>query len=434
VIRALLKRGGIAVLVIVMLALALIGLLTVSRGTPVSRVVSLGDAGGAPAVSDSLFARTMELFTGTHISPGNQVDVLSNGDETYAPLWRDLRSARSTITVQMYFAKPGRVADTMAVVLAERARAKVRVLLLLDAFGAQELRGEWERRVRASGVELAWLRPLALFELNKAAQRSHARVVVVDGRLGSTGGFGLADYWLGDGDAPDQWREANVRFEGPAVAQLQAVFAAGWAEARGELLTGDVFFPSHMFEPAGTEEAGLFYSLPTIGSTPGERFLAITISAARRTLYIANSYFIPDDDFRRFLVAAARRGVDVRVLVPGDETDVKTVLFASRWRYLELLEGGVRIFEYQPTMMHAKTIVVDGLWSAIGSFNFDNRSMVFNNETTLLVLSARTGARMDSLFLRDLGQAREIRLEAWRHRGAWERVKEVGATLLSRVL
>jgi cardiolipin synthase len=283
-------------------------------------------------------------------------------------------------------------------------------------------------------VELAWLRPLRFLQLNKAAERSHARVVVVDGRIGYTGGFGLADYWLGNGTAPDQWREANVRFEGPAVAELQAAFAAGWAEATGKLLTGDLFFPSHMFEPAGGEEAGLFHSIPTIGSTPGERFLALTLASARRTLYIANSYFIPDDDFRRFLVGAVKRGVDVRVLVPGDESDVKTTLFAARWRYQELLEGGVRIFEYQPTMMHAKTLVVDGLWSTVGSFNFDNRSMVFNNETSLLVLSPRTGATMDSLFLHDLQHAKEVRLDAWRRRGTWERVKELGATMLSRLL
>src|SRR5205823_3887303 len=155
---------------------------------------------------------------------------------------------------------------------------------------------------------------------------------------------------------------------------------------------------------------------------------------ARKTLYIANSYFVPDDDFRRFLLDARKRGVDVRVLVPGDGSDVQTTLFAGRARYEELLSGGIRIFEYQPTMMHSKTFVVDGLWSAIGSLNFDNRSLAFNNETDLVVLSPRVGATMDSLFLHDLRYSKEVQLDSWRKRGAWERVRETGANLLSRLL
>ncbi len=180
------------------------------------------------------------------------------------------------------------------------------------------------------------------------------------------------------------------------MAQLQATFASGWAEASGELITGDVFFPPQSFAEVGPVRAALLHSVPTVGSTPAERFLALSISGARRTLYISNSYFVPDDDFRDLLVRAAKRGVDVRVLTAGDKSDVKTTLYAGRARYPELIEGGVRIYEYQPTMMHAKTFVVDGVWSTVGSLNFDNRSLVFNNESNLVALdeASRRDARL----------------------------------------
>lgn len=430
-IRAI-KRVFVGIGVLVVLAFALIGLLTVTRGSPVRRVMAVGDE-QLPGVRDSLFIRTIELFAGMHIEPGNTLEVLANG-ATYPRLWQDLRSAQQTITVQMYFSKPGAVADSMAMYLAERARAKVRVLLLLDAFGSQGLTGDWVDNLKKAGVEVAWLRPLHWYTLHKAAQRSHVRVVVVDGRVGYTGGFGLADYWLGNGRAEDQWRESNARFEGPTVSQLQETFASGWAEATGQLITGDVFFPPQSFAHVGTVKAAVFHSVPTIGSTPAERFLALSISGARRTLYISNSYFVPDDDFRNLLVRAAKRGVDVRVLTAGDKSDVKTTVYAGRARYPELLKGGVRVYEYQPTMMHAKTFVIDGVWSTVGSLNFDNRSLVFNNESNVVALDERVGASLDSLFMDDLRYSKEIRLETFEGRAWTERLLEWGANMLQRVL
>ena len=430
-IRAI-KRISVIIGVLVVLAFALIGLLTVTRGSPVRRVLAVGDD-RLPGVRDSLFIRTIELFAGIHIEPGNTVEVLANG-ATYPRLWQDIRSARQTLTVQMYFSKPGAVADSMAMYLAERARAKVRVLLLLDAFGSQGLSGDWADNLKKAGVEVAWLRPLHWYTLHKAAQRSHVRVVVVDGRVGYTGGFGLADYWLGNGRAENQWRESNARFEGPTVAQLQETFASGWAEATGELITGDVFFPPQSFAEVGTVKAAVFHSVPTIGSTPAERFLALSITGARRTLYISNSYFVPDDDFRNLLVRAAKRGVDVRVLTAGDKSDVKTTLYAGRARYPELLKGGVRVYEYQPTMMHAKTFVVDGVWSTVGSLNFDNRSLVFNNESNVVAQDERVGANLDSLFLDDLRYSKEIKLDTFERRSWSEKLLEMSANMLQRVL
>lgn len=426
------KRVMLVAVVFAVLALALIGWLTVTRGSPVRRVLTMGDA-ELPSVRDSLFVRTIELYSGLDIEPGNKVEVLPNGS-VYPRVWADLRSAQRTITVQMYYSKPGAVADSLATYLAERARAKVRVLLLLDAFGSQGLAGAWVDNLRRSGVEVAWLRPLHWYTLQKAAQRSHARVVVVDGRVGYTGGFGLADYWLGNGHAEDEWRESNARFEGPCVAQLQAMFASGWAEATGELITGDLFFPPQSFAEVGPVNAAILASVPTTGSTPAERFMALSITGARRTLYITNSYFVPDDDFRNLLVRAAKRGVDVRVLTAGDKSDVKTTVYAGRSRYPELLAGGVRIYEYQPTMMHAKTFVVDGVWSTVGSLNFDNRSLVFNNESNIVALDERVGASLDSLFRDDLRYSKEIKLPEFEQRSLGEKLLEWGADMLQRLL
>jgi cardiolipin synthase A/B len=308
------------------------------------------------------------------------------------------------------------------------------VLFLVDAFGSQHLSRAYFQTMRKAGVEVAKLRPLRWSTISSAGTRSHVRVVVVDGGVGYTGGFGLADYWLGDGHHDNQWRESNVRFEGPAVMQLQAAFAAAWAEATGELLTGPLFFPHAGFQPAGAMHAGLMYTSPTTGSTPAERFLALAISGARRTLYIANSYFVPDDDFRRLLIGAAHSGVDVRVLTVSAKTDVKTTWYAGRHFYEQLLNGGVRIYEYQPTMLHSKTIVADGVFSAIGSMNFDNRSMAFNNESVLVVFDSTFGGQMNATFNDDLRYSREITLAEFRRRSTWQRFLETGATMLSRVL
>ncbi|HLA14115.1 MAG TPA: phospholipase D-like domain-containing protein [Gemmatimonadaceae bacterium] len=430
----MIKYIAITVLILIALILALIGILSVTRDTPVTSVIAEGDHEGPPSVTDPLFAQTIELFTKTHIDPGNKVEILLNGDGTYPPLWRDLASAQRTITVQLYFCQPGAVADTMAKYLSERARAKVRVLLLLDAFGAGPLKDEWLDGLKAAGVEVVHLRPLKWYTLHKTANRSHVRAIVIDGKVGYTGGFGLADYWLGDGHTDGQWRETNVRFEGPTVAALQATFAAGWAEATGELLTGDMFFPQSPFATEGNVHAGLMHSIPTIGSTPAERFFALSIAGARKTLYISNSYFVPGENFMQLLLRAARRGVDVRILTVSGKTDVKTTWYAGRTYYEKLLAGGVRIYEYSPTMMHSKSMVVDGMWSYIGSMNFDNRSIAFNDESNLLALDGTVGAQMDSIFLDDIKWSEEIKLEAFKNRPIRGKILEWGAQKLRRVL
>ena len=429
-----LKRVSVVLGILFVGAFALIGILSMTRGTPVQAVVSIGDANGPPAVTDSLFARSMSLYTGIQLTQGNSVQQVNNGD-VYTNLWRDLRAAQRTITLQMYYSQPGAVADTMAVILKERARAGVRVLFVLDAFGSQNLKKEWADSLRAARVEIGLLRQLHWYAIHNASERSHVRAVVVDGKIGYTGGFGLADYWLGDGKSKDQWRDSNVRFEGPAVMQLQGAFAAAWAECTGELIAGDTFFPPSAFRPDdGGVQAGIFFAAPTTGSTPAERFVALTIASARKSLYVANSYFVPDDDFRKLLVQSRQRGVDVRILTVSDQTDVKTTLWAGRGSYEQLLKAGIRIYEYKPTMMHSKTIVVDGIWSVVGSMNFDNRSLAFNNESNLVSLDAKLGAEMQATFMDDLTRSTEITLESFQRRPWHHRVLERGAGLLSRLL
>lgn len=428
------KRVGAVLGILTVASFALVGVLSMTRGTPVKAVVAIGDNNGPPPFTDSLFSRAMELYTGLHMTKGNAVKQANNGD-VYKMLWPELRAAKHTITVQMYYSQPGAVADTMAAVLKERARAGVRVLLVLDAFGSQNLKLAWADSLRAAKVEIGLLRQMHWFSLHNASDRSHVRVVVIDGEIGYTGGFGLADYWLGDGKHKDQWRDSNVRFEGPAVMGLQAAFAAAWAECTGELIAGDTFFPKRAFTDVdGGVQAGLFFASPTTGSTPAERFIALSIASARRTLYVANSYFVPDDDFRKLLLLARKRGVDVRILTVSNETDVKTTLWAGRSRYEELLKGGIRIYEYQPAMMHSKTFIVDGIWGSVGSMNFDNRSLAFNNESNLAFLDSTLGAEMNATFMDDLTRSKEIILAEFQRRPWHQRLLENGASLLSRLL
>jgi cardiolipin synthase len=423
-----------AIVTLLLLAMALIGFRYMTRGTPVADVSDVDGTHDLPQTDAEEFCATIELLTGTTLSPGNHAELCLNGDGTYERLFADLGAARSTITLQMYYCKPGVVADRFADVMRSRARAGVRVLFLLDAFGSAKLTEEYLDSLRQAGVHVAKFRPVQWYALEKAYARSHIRVVVIDGRIGYTGGFGMDDKWLGDGRHADQWRDTNVRFAGPAVLQLQATFATGWAEATGELLAGPELFPAARDLRAGTMHATLLHTAPTIGSTAAERLLALSIAAARHTLYITNSYFVPDDDFVRLLRDAAARGVDVRVLSPGTLNDVKSTWYAGRAQYETLLSGGVRIFWYQPAMIHAKAFVVDGCWSSIGTMNFDNRSLAFNDESNLLVLDDAFGATVHAMFLDDLSRSREVTLEEFRRRPVKERVLEYAASRAARIL
>lgn len=430
-VRPLLGRIGRWTLVILVAVAALIGVQHVTRGTSVRHVQGVGADGSPVAPDEPQFPLTVAMLTGAPVLPGHRVEVLLNGDETFPRLWTDLRSARQSITLQLYFGQAGRVADTFRDILKERARAGVRVFLLYDAFGFQDMPSEHETALQEAGAVIVPFRPLRLSTLHLAQNRSHVRGIVIDGLVGWTGGFSVDDRWLGDGLRGWSWRETNVRFEGPAVRQLQAAFAAAWTEATGTLFSGRASLPGS--EGADTL-AGLLHATPTMGTTAAERFFAMTIAGARKTLYITNSYFAPDENFVTLLGDAARRGVDVRILTSGQRTDIRTVRLAGRAQYESLLRAGVRLYEWQPSTLHAKTFVADGRWSTIGSMNFDNRSLTLNDESTLMVLDEAVGARMSDIFLDDLRHAEEITLDRFRRRGWMQRIFERAASLLQRLL
>lgn len=414
--------------------LSLIGFLNAVRGTPVRKVTAF--TGDLPPVDDPAFRASMELVSNVDMTPGNHIDVYWNGDQTYPVLWNDLRGAKKSIVLQLYYLKRGRMADELVEILLERARAGVRVLFLYDAFGAAyAFKRHYLKRLRAGGVRAEPFRPLGLAAINKIQHRAHIRVVAVDGEIGWTGGFGIDDKWYGDGRSEDHWRDSNVRFTGPAVCQLWGAFAACWAESTGELLVSriDVKEETHG-QKAGGAVAGVMHGSPSVGSTDAERFFVYAIASAKEKLYITNSYFVPDRDIRNMLVDAARRGVDVRILTVSDATDIKSTWYAGRARYEDLLKGGVRIFEYKPVMMHAKTLTVDGCYSAVGSMNADNRSLSLNEETVLMALDAGVARQVEGHFLEDLKFSDEIRLEDFQRRSVTDRIKEKVCYAFWRIL
>ena len=428
---------GLILIGVVLAVLVFIGVMDVIRGTPIRSVGVPGDPSGCPSIGDPFFSEAIELLTRVKLEPGHQVEIFINGDQTYDRLWEDLRSAKTSITLQMYYCNKGRMADELHGILVDRARAGVDVYFLFDSFGTS-LPKEYFETLRAAGVHTMPFRPVNLRSLQKAQHRAHIRVVVVDGKLGYTGGFGIDDKWYGTGRAKDQWRDSNVRFTGPAVRQLQAMFVVCWAEACGRLLTSEKLFPVETDGDGSVAASGvcaaILHGSPTIGSTTAERFYVLSIAAARERLYIANSYFVPDKAFRQLLCDAAKRGVDVRVLTTSKETDVKSTWYAGRARYEELFKGGVKVYEYQPAMMHAKTIVVDGAWMSVGSMNADNRSISFNEESNLVVLDKAAGKRMEELFLEDLEYSEYIDPERFAKRSIFQRAAERACHLIWRVL
>ena len=426
-----LKHEGKWLLIAVWALLAMIGFQYLTRGTTMRHVRGVSVDGMPIAAEAPQFPLNVALLTGGWLLPGNRVQIALNGDGTFERMYEDLRSARHSITLQVYYGKPGKISETIGRILLDRAAAGVRVFVLYDAFGAQNIPKEQVELLRRGGVAVEPFRPIRYRTLHLIQNRSHIRGIVIDGRVGWTGGFGIDDKWLGDGRTNGSWRETNVRFEGPAVRQLQAAFAAAWVEATGDLYTGRIELATY---PDSVQSAGLLYASPTLGSTVAERFFAISLAAAQKSIYISNAYFAPSEGFISLLVDAARRGVDVRIMTAGEATDVKTVLLAGRAWYDRLLQAGVKVYEWKPTTMHAKTFVIDGVWSTIGSINFDNRSLALNEEATLMVLDPSIGEQMQKIFMDDLRYCDEIVLERFRQRSVFQKMSERAARLMMRVL
>ncbi len=373
------------------------------------------------------FSPTIEAHTDAPIIGANRVDILLNGDETFPAMLRDIKRATRTITFAQYLYEDGSIAYELAKAFAERCRAGVVVNILLDSHGTNTP-AEIPDMMRDAGCQVELFRrveaPQVIFiwKLLRYNYRNHRRILVIDGRIGFTGGYGISEAWTGDGRTANHWRETNARIEGPVVKNLQGAFAESWLETTGAMLGGDDYFPR--LEPRGKISAQIVKSSPIGGSFQNYMLFLISIASARKSISITNPYFIPDDRMVNALLEAAVRGVRVTVLVPS-KIDHKIVYRASRSNFGRLLLGGVQIFEYLPALMHAKTMVVDGIWATIGSTNFDNRSFALNEELNLAVYDSAFAHRLEEIFNDDLKHAKQISYQEWDSRGFTEKFFEL---------
>ncbi|MGH9318211.1 MAG: phospholipase D-like domain-containing protein [Thermoanaerobaculia bacterium] len=372
------------------------------------------------------FRRSLDAL-GTEMVPDNAAVLLHNGDETFETLLAAIRAARESVNIELYIFSHDATARSFAQALSERARAGVEVRVLVDGFGSNL--GELENEMTAAGVRLETFKPLRIYSLDRVGNRTHRRIVTVDGRVGFCGGFAVDDRWKGNARGPSEWRDTNVRIEGPVVAQLQHIFLEDWVHTTGEVLHGHKQFPQ--LEPAGDMLAQAIGSSRTDQSSMAKLLYYMAIQAARRNIWIENAYFVPDSQIRQGLVRAAERGVDVKVIVPGKYIDSPNVRLASRFHYGELLDGGVQIFEYLPTMMHNKVMLVDGIWTSIGSINFVNRSMKKNAEANVSVYDRRFAADVAKMIEEDLVRCERFTKDEWKKRGLLARFGEMFFWLFS---
>lgn len=353
---------------------------------------------------------------------GNKVELLEDGDHYFPAMLDAIRSAKQTINFAAYIFKSDAVGREFRDALCERARAGIEVRVLLDGVGSGwALDNSDVRMLTDAGCKFAYYHPVASWRMDRTNRRSHRRVLVVDGRVGFTGGAAFSEKWSGHAQDGKHWRDTHVRLEGPIVSDLQSAFQAHWVKTYKEALTGAGQFPA--LPPAGPLKAQIVES-HSFSSAPIPLVQAVTFASAERRIWITNPYCTPTDDQVEVLVKAVQRGVDVRLLLPGPHNDQPLTQSAGRTAYGQLLEGGVKIFEYQPTMIHAKTLVADGLFSMIGSSNLDGRSSEINEELDLVVYDEAFGRRMEESFERDLAQSKPYTLEDFKKRSLWERTTE----------
>jgi cardiolipin synthase len=372
------------------------------------------------------FRRSLDAL-GTEMVPNNRASILQNGDEFFPAMLDAIRRARLSVNMEMYIFTEGEVARDFAAAMSERARAGVEVRLLVDSLGSSL--GGLEPLLVAAGVKVREYKPLRIYSIYRLGRRTHRKILTVDGRVGFCGGLGIDDRWKGDARNPREWRETILRIEGPVVSQLQSIFMEDWVHTTGEVLHGDAQFPA--ISPAGDALAQAIASSRSDQSSMAKLLHYMAIQAARRRIWIENAYFVPDRQIRRSLLRAAARGVEVKLIVPGPQTDVPIIRMASRFHYGELLDGGVEIYEYTPTMLHTKLMVVDGLWSTIGSINFDNRSMRRNAEANISVYDRAFASRVERVVAEDLETSERFTKEKWRKRGILARLGEAFFWLFS---
>jgi cardiolipin synthase A/B len=374
------------------------------------------------AAGDPEFSAYVAALTGTALTTGNSFQVLVNGDRIFPSMLDAIRRARSQISFETYIYSAGAIADQFTVAIEEATRRGVRCRMVLDAIGSKDL-GDHLDRLRRAGCAVGTFNVPRWYSFEELNYRTHRKVLVVDGVVGFIGGVGVADYWAGDAQDPDRWRDTQVRMEGPSVKYLEAGFYENFAETVRPVTP--LFEPPVVpFAPNVEERTLVIWSSPVGGSSNMKLLYLVSIAAARKTLDICSPYFLTDESTGWAIQRAVDRGVRVRILVEGDITDAKPVKYAGRAAYEHLLSRGVEIYEYRPTLMHAKVMVVDGIWSVFGSANFDNRSLELNDELNAAVSDAPLAARFTSDFESDIRRASRLNLDEWRRRSRLEKARE----------
>jgi cardiolipin synthase len=381
---------------------------------------------------DPQFRRSMGVLLGPPIVEGNQVDVLLNGDQIFPAMLKAIREAEHTITFETYIYWSETIGREFSEALIERARAGVKVHVMLDFVGSMKMDLTAIDAMKQAGVQVQRYHKPVWWKLARLNNRTHRKVLVVDGKVGFTGGVGIADKWRGMGQDADHWRDTHFRVEGPVVGQMQAVFGDNWTKATGAVLDGKAYFPA--LTAQGGHAAQMFSSSPTGGSESMHLMYLMAITAARKTIHLSSAYFVPDQLTVKALVAAAQRGVEVRIITPGQDIDSDVVRAASRERWGDLLRAGIKIAEYQPTMFHVKALVVDSLLVSVGSTNFDNRSFSLNDEANLNVLDAGFAESQVAVFNDDWRRAHLITLQAWEQRPWMEKIGGELASLIGAQL
>ncbi len=379
------------------------------------------------------FARLVEALTTAPLRQGNRVTVLRNGDQIFPAMLGAIQSAERTVDFATYVYWTGSIAPQFADVLAQRARAGVEVNVLLDAVGAAKMDRALVERLQAAGATVAWFRPVRWWTLHKLNNRTHRKILVVDGRVGFTGGVGIAEEWTGNGQDAGHWRDTHVRVEGPAVRDLLGGFLDNWSEATQCILSGREHLPDLRGFDDGVQ-VQVTRSTAQKGSTDAEHLFYAAIASARTRLWLTSAYFAPRQAFVDALCEAAGRGVDIRVLVNGPHIDKQAVRQAGRRSYRRLLACGVRLFEYQRTMLHAKAMLVDPAWATVGSINFDNRSFALNDELNLSLRDPGVVAELEKHFLADADDAVELDLATWQARPLSAKARELGSAVVRREL
>jgi cardiolipin synthase len=385
----------------------------------------------APAVDTDEFAHTVAVLSDTSPHCDTAVEVLANGEVFYEAELEAIRGAQSHICLEAYIFQRGEVASRFLAALTERARAGVKVRLVLDSVGSIYTWPGTFRELIEAGGQVQWYMPLRWYNMGRFNNRTHRELLIVDSKVGFLGGAGVADHWYQGHGKQKRWRDTMFRVRGSAVASLQAVFAENWLESSGELLTGGHYYES---PPAGTAAALVINSMPSSGRGTRARMLfQMLIASASRSIHIATPYFLPDRGARQALKdAAGLRGVELKIIVPGVHSDHLLTRSSSRRLYGDLLKHGAQIYEYQPSMMHTKVMVVDGLWSVVGSTNFDSRSFGLNDEVNLAARDEALAARLEYDFQCDLADSQRITYAEWRRRSPFERIHEWLGWLVER--